>query len=824
MKRVFPVSALLLSLTLTPGASMAEPPTAPPSPATPPTATRHEPNRLVHETSPYLLQHAHNPVDWYPWGEEAFEAARTRQVPILLSVGYSTCYWCHVMERDCFENPSIAEQMNANFVCIKVDREERPDVDSIYMTALQILTRSGGWPMNMFLTPPGAKGPDDPGLEPFFGGTYFPPEARQGQVSFPELLRNVTIYWHDRREQMIEQADRLTEAVRSSVAETGATVRVDESQISEAFATLTGVYDKENGGFGRAPKFPQPVYLEFLLDTLHTLQDPAVRESVIALIRHTLDAMQLGGIHDQVGGGFHRYATDEKWIIPHFEKMLYDNAQLASLYATSYRRGSDPEDARIVRDILNYVQREMTAPSGMFYSAQDAEVDGYEGLNYLWTFDQMVEVLGPDDAAFAADIYSVSPEGGGNFRDPHHPGDPAKSVLVLRARPDELAKEKGISVESLLKRKRTVDAGLYAARAERKQPALDDKIVTSWNGLMIAGFADGALVLGDEQYLNTAERAAKSVLTTMRSADGQLLRTERNGVAKTPGFLEDYAYLVHGLLAVHRTNAAAGRADLTYLNAAHRLTKEALKLFSDGSGGLYDTLPGQSDLIVRTRSPHDGAMPSPTSVMLHNLLDIHDLTQDPVMLRAAVELMGSISSDVRESPVGTINSVRALYRLMRLDPSVADRYGPREAAGGAGAGVADDGADAVKVMAPGERVTVPEEGFVELPLRIEIDPGYHINAHDPGVAGMTGLTVGVEGSDAVRVDVLYPAGQAYTGAAAPAGETLMVHEGAVELTLRLSRTGKAWSGRPIILVTYQACTDSACLRPRTVELDVAIDQ
>jgi uncharacterized protein YyaL (SSP411 family) len=777
-------------------------------------------NRLARESSPYLLQHAHNPVDWYPWGPEALAAARERGVPILLSVGYSTCYWCHVMERESFEDAAVAALMNERFVCVKLDREERPDIDEIYMSALQAMTGSGGWPMNVFLTPPGARGPDDPGLEPFYAGTYFPPQEGMGRPSWSTVVTRLSEVWQTNRADVLAQAAGATAAVRDAIAETSAPVRIDTSHAGQALANLVQIFDATNGGFGGAPKFPQPVFLEFLLDVRPGISDPAVAGRADRAIRETLDAMALGGIHDQAGGGFHRYATDAAWTVPHFEKMLYDNAQLASVYSRAYRAMRDPLDARVARRTLDYVLREMTDATGAFYSAQDAEVDHREGANYLWTREQIIEALGPDDGAFAASVLGV--DAGPNFRDPHHPGDAPRSVLILRDRPEALAAELGLTVEAFTQRLDAALTRLMEVRATRKQPATDDKVLTAWNGLMIAALAEGAVALGDPKYLDAAERGAKAILGTMRGPDGTVLRTARHGKASpTPGVLEDYAFLIRGLIALHRAGALAMRADVTYLNEARGLTEIVFTRFGDPrTGVLYNTPAGSPDLLVRAQSSYDGAVPSGQSVMVHNLLDLAELTSDEGYRESAEAVLASVSADVARSPLGAINSTRALLRVLRANPAFADRHGAAPAPTPA---LPDD---AVRILATVERVSVPAGQVVELPIRIEIDPGHHLNAHVPGVNGMTGLTSWIEGSEAVAVDADWPIGTPYAGRGVPAGVgTLMVHEGAVEVTLRLRRTDRPWNPgeRPMILVTYQVCTDEACLMPRTVELDVAID-
>ncbi len=785
------------------------------SATSPPDSAPAHTNRLAQESSPYLLQHAHNPVDWYPWGPEAFEEARRRQVPILLSVGYSTCYWCHVMERESFENEAIAQQMNEQFVCIKLDREERPDVDDVYMTALQLLTRSGGWPLNAFLTPPGAEGEDDPGLRPFFAGTYFPPDDSMGRPGFPAVLTNISHAWNNQRDQVFEQAGKLTEAVREQLGDEGKVVRVDERQISEAMETLLRIHDRDNGGFGGSPKFPQPVYAEFLLDTRTMVTDPAVRTQIDEALRRTLDKMATGGIHDQVGGGFHRYAVDAEWVVPHFEKMLYDNGQLASLYAKSFLFDRDPYDAEVLRGILEYVRREMTAPGGPFYSAQDAEVDGREGLNYVWTPEEIDLLLTESDAAFTKDVFGLN--AGTNFQDPHHPEADATNVLVLRMRPEALALALGMEDDEFATRLASVRSKMLAARDQRKQPRLDDKLLVSWNGLMIAGFAHGALALGDLTYLDNAERAARAILNDMRTDDGGLLRVARLGVAKEPAILEDYAFFVQGLLAIHRVNAASLRGDLTYINAATELTEFARRTFADPDTGVwYDTREGKPDLLVRVRSAYDGATPSASSVMLHNLIELHELTGKDEYLETAKRLAASLSVEIERSPLATVNSVRALGRLMAMAPEFAGELGQRQE---------EELREApVQILAAVERVRVPKEGPAgTITLRVQIDEGYHITAREPGVPGLYPFTIRVDGNPGVEAVTAYPEGAAYTGSAIEEGGTMMVYEGTFDIEVTLQRTGEPWQGRALLVVEYQACTDEACLAPVAVELDLAID-
>ncbi len=780
-------------------------------------------NRLIHESSPYLRQHAHNPVDWRAWGPEAFDEARRRGVPIFLSVGYSTCYWCHVMERESFESADIARVMNEAFVCIKVDREERPDVDDIYMQAVQVFTQGqGGWPMSLWLTPPGARGGDDPGLEPFFAGTYFPPvdDPRYRRPGFPVLCRNIAEAWKDQREAVLSQAERTTSLIREQLGAATEPVRIDAAQLAQGVEILLRIYDTEHGGFGSGPtKFPQPVYLDYLMTVAPGIDDPAAANAVDTAVRHTLDRMATGGIHDHLAGGFHRYSVDPQWIVPHFEKMLYDNAQLASTLAMRYDRAADPLDARVLRQTLGYVLREMTDARGGFYSAQDAETDHREGLTYLWSMDELRAALGDEDARFAARVYSV--DRGANFRDPHHPNDTPASVLVMPARPDELARREQLTSEAFLARLDAINARLLAHRRARPQPGTDDKVIAAWNGLMIAGMSDGARVLHDEKYLDAAERAARFVIETMRGQSGELMRIWRDGRVSTPAFLEDHAMLAHGLASLARAQRAMGRDDAWALSNAAAIVDRAFAQFAGGEGEpgvLYDTLPGQSDLIVRTRSVYDGAIPAASSVMLHALLDLHELTGRGSHLDRAKSVLASLSRAIRESPVGSINATRALYRVLQLDPAFPDTLGepPDEP-------VVLDQAP-VEVFAPGERLTVTKDAWAELPIELRIAPGFHINAPEPGVEGMIGLSVRLEGGSGVEMEVVTPPARVYEGGALPTGEgPLMVYDSTVLVKLRLRRNNSEWRGTPIIVITYQACTDDACLAPMQIELDLALD-
>lgn len=768
------------------------------------------PNRLAGQASPYLLQHAHNPVDWYPWGEQAFAEARRRDVPIFLSIGYSTCYWCHVMERESFENEAIAKTLNDRFVCIKVDREERPDVDDLYMAATQIMTGHGGWPMSCFLEPER--------LRPFWCGTYFPPEPRGGMPGFPQVLEALDAAWRSRRDEVIEQAGEVAAAVAEHLAQRRAPVAVGLEQVSDAARSLLRALDRVNGGFGAAPKFPQPVFLDLLLDVRQSAGDEATRDALDGAIRLTLDRMACGGLADHVGGGFHRYCVDAAWIVPHFEKMLYDNAQLAWTYARAAVVYGDDFYRRTAVRTLEYVLREMTSPDGAFYSAQDAEVDGREGANYIWRAEELRAALPPDQAEFALKVYGV--DEGPNFRDPHHPDEQPANVLRLKDRPERIAAAMGLDTAAFLARLDAVNAALEKVRTQRPQPRLDDKTLTSWNGLMIAAMARAGTALGERRFVEAAARAADAVFQHLRDPSGDLRRSHRAGQPGPPAFLEDYAFFIDGLLALHAADAQTGwlRGGLAApatLTQARGLCHRAIELFGDGEGGFYDTRDRQPDLFVRASTTHDGAIPSGVSAMLHNLIELHERTGDAQYLDAAIAGVRSVSGALAAAPTQAANSVRALLRLIAAGSTVAERL----ASLGPSPTPPDTAPSPVEVYASEDRIQVGVDRPASLMLSVRIADGYHINAADPGPggAGLIPLRIGVTNGTGVEVYADYPEGEPY----GPDGD-IRVHRGQFEFRIAVERVG-TWSGRPLLTLTYQACTETECLPPTTVELSVAID-
>jgi uncharacterized protein YyaL (SSP411 family) len=559
------------------------------------------PNRLANETSPYLLQHADNPVDWYAWGDEAFAAAREAGKPILLSVGYSACHWCHVMAHESFENPQTAALMNELFVSIKVDREERPDVDNIYMQAVQSMTGRGGWPMTVFLTEEGI---------PFYGGTYYPPEDRQGMPGFPRVLQAVYEAYRDKRTQIeIAGHDLLQRIGSPGQLKANEDNLLTESILDEAVRELLQAHDDDLGGFGKAPKFPQAMDIDFLLRYYHSASQPEVLKAA----ETTLKAMANGGMYDQVGGGFHRYSTDDVWLVPHFEKMLYDNALLARVYLDAYKVTGDPFYRRVAQETLDYVLREMTDPSGGFYSAQDADSEGEEGKFFLWTPAQLKAVL-EDDAELVGRYYGVTE--GGNFE--------GTNILHVHTPAAKYAESHGQVVALFEAKLLEAKTRLYAARERRVHPSRDDKVLTAWNGLMQRAFAEAAIALDDDRYREAAARNADFLLTTMRPGN-RLLRTWKSGLeARLTGYLEDYACLIDALLATH-----AATFEPRYLQSAIELADEMLDLFWDDEvQGFFDTGKDHETLVTRPRDFFDNATPSGTSVAVDVLLRLSELTDN----------------------------------------------------------------------------------------------------------------------------------------------------------------------------------------------------
>jgi uncharacterized protein YyaL (SSP411 family) len=589
-------------------------------------------NRLARETSPYLLQHAHNPVDWYPWGEEAFSRARTENKPILLSVGYSACHWCHVMERESFESPEIARLMNEHFVSIKVDREERPDVDDVYMKAVQMLTGRGGWPMTVFLTPEG---------KPFYGGTYFPPVDRHGLPGFPRILQAVARAYHERPDDVAKSVDQIltglarTEQVRTSGRP------LDPALPRRAAEALLGHLDRHDGGLGGAPKFPHTSAFQLFLRQHRATGDAALLEAVLL----TCDRMAKGGVYDQIGGGFHRYSVDAHWLVPHFEKMLYDNAQIPRLYLEAYQVTRAPELRRVVEDTLDYVLRDMRHPGGGFYSATDADSEGEEGKYFVWTPAEVARAVEPGDLDLVCRYWDISHEG--NFE--------GKSIAHVTLEVEQVAKLFGRSAAEAAAAIERARGRLLAARALRVPPLRDEKILTSWNALMIGTLAEAGRVLRAERFVEAAARAAEFVWGSMR-AGGKLLHGWAAGQAKHGAYLDDHAFLASALLDLFEATL-----DRTHLHRARELVGELESRFHDDRGGAYFfTAHDQEQLIARSKPGADGSLPSGNAVAARVLLRLHHLTGEPSYRTRAEEILQLYHDEAAENPFAYASYLEAL--------------------------------------------------------------------------------------------------------------------------------------------------------------------
>jgi uncharacterized protein YyaL (SSP411 family) len=590
------------------------------------------PNRLASETSPYLLQHAGNPVDWYPWGDEAIGRARGEGKPIFLSIGYSACHWCHVMEHESFENPRIAKLLNDHFISIKVDREERPDLDHIYMQAVQLISGRGGWPMSVFLTTD---------LQPFFGGTYWPPEARMGMPGFDQVLMAVVDAWNHRQDQVLTQASTLTEHISSLTNDKGQGEPLNEDLLWNSAAKLEQAFDSSYGGFGDAPKFPHSMDLQLLL----RIWRRKPRDGVLHMVQLTLDKMAAGGIRDHLAGGFARYSVDARWLVPHFEKMLYDNALLANAYLDAFQATGNGEYRDVVRSTLDYVRHYMTDPEGGFYSAEDADSEGQEGKFYVWSRDEVVEVLGSDAAERFCYVYDVTERG--NFE--------GQNILNLPKTIEQCAALRHWDVEQLKQDLAQARDQLLSVRDRRVRPGKDDKILVSWNGLMIDAMARAGGVLDEPAYLQAAERAASFIRNVLRKDDGRLLHTWRNGTPKIPAYLDDYACLANGLLSLY-----GATFDEQWMGWAVELLELTLKHFASDTGSLYQTAGDQEQLIARSKDLYDSSVPSGNSMAATALIRAGRLCARDDFLMAAEGILKAHSSIMKESPTASGQMLVAL--------------------------------------------------------------------------------------------------------------------------------------------------------------------
>ena len=591
-------------------------------------------NRLIDEKSPYLLQHAGNPVDWYPWREEAFQKAKKEDKPIFLSIGYATCHWCHVMAHESFEDGEVAGLLNKYYIAIKVDREERPDVDKIYMYVCQSLTGHGGWPLSIFMTPEG---------KPFFAGTYFPKSSRMGMPGFVDVLKQIAAMWQNERASILKSSEAVTGAIQPGSDSDESVDAVSIETLKKSYVQLARTFDPKWGGFGTAPKFPTPHHLTFLLRWHKRSGDSMALE----MVGKTLEAMRGGGIFDQIGFGFHRYSVDEKWLVPHFEKMLYDQALLAMAYTEAYQYRRKVKFAHVAREIFAYVLRDMTAPDGGFYSAEDADSEGKEGLFYVWTPQELKKYLGEETGNLFCRFYGITEAG--NFEE-------GRSIPHIPVSLETFAAKEGMELTRLEGVLKGAKDRLYEVRKRRVHPLKDDKILTSWNGLMIAAFAKGYQVFEEQAYADAARRAAEFVLKNIRTADGRLLRRYRKGDAAYPGYLDDYAFLVWGLIELYEATF-----EVSYLEEAIALNEAMIDIFWDEQGGgLCFTGKGNEPLISRSKDIYDGALPSGNSVAALNFLRLSRMTGNVNLEQRAEKLTRAFSTQITEQPMAYTQLLVAL--------------------------------------------------------------------------------------------------------------------------------------------------------------------
>ena len=735
-------------------------------------------NRLIHETSPYLLLHAHNPVDWYPWDNEALARAKKENKLIFLSVGYSTCYWCHVMEREVFSNPEIAAMMNKDFINIKIDREERPDLDEIYMTATQLLTQRGGWPNSVFLTPD---------LKPFYAGTYFPPTDVPGRPGFPTILDAVHEAWVTREVEVIESANQVSDTIELATSRGFRALTatpLDRSLTTAALDYLRTTYSEAYGGFGGAPKFPSPANLEFLLSEYerrsgeHPSKNtpPTENESLLKMVTYTLDMMAYGGMYDQIGGGFHRYAVDEKWLVPHFEKMLYDNAQLAKVYLQAHQLTQEPRYRRIAEEVFSFVFREMTAPEGGFYAALDAETDAEEGKYYVWTPDEIQKILGKKTAARFAGIYGVD-------KVPNFEG---KNVLYV---------PNGAAAEDALKEVESAREKLLTARFDREYPLLDTKIIVNWNGLMIDALAYGYQVLGEERYLLAASKAAQFILDTLKKPDGELCHTYTAGVVKRDVYLDDYAFFVRGLLGLYQ---ATGEQE--WLDSAKRLTDAMIQLFwDDTNGGFYYTKADAAHLIVRTKKPYDSAIPSGNAVAVANLLEFGTDYRG-----YAEETLQIFAQSMSQSPSSFMYMHFALNHYLTSEERLRN--------------------ETPSLVTATAKIKSHKSGIFNVMLQLNIAEGWHINANFAGQDNLIPTTVTVNtGTPFEILDVAYPKGRSTRFEFS--NESLNVYEEGLTIPLQLKQKPNMKPDKDVSItlqLTYQLCSETECLLPQTLDIPLEV--
>ena len=775
-------------------------------------------NRLARETSPYLLMHAHNPVDWYAWGPEAFEKARKEGKLIFLSVGYSSCYWCHVMERKVFMNETIAKTMNDNFVCIKVDREERPDVDDIYMTALQVYYQAigaqsgGGWPLSMFITADG---------KPVAGGTYFPPEDSDKSMGFPSILGRLNDLWKDKREQLEANADILANETRRVMRPKLSLkpIEVNDTLVAKSFEAVANSFDPDFGGVDfqskrpDGPKFPTPTKLLFVQEMLKHKPDADTAE----LLDLTLMQMACGGIRDHLGGGFHRYSVDRKWLVPHFEKMLYDQAQLADVYVNAFVATQKPLYKQVAEEILTFVEREMTSNEGGFYSALDAETNGIEGESYVWEAREIDNILGAAAADFK-EAYNVK-----DLSDFEHGN-------VLRLSTGEVKALEGPRAERLAVSRQK----LLTVRDQRQRPLRDEKTLTSWNGLMMGAFARAGALLNQPDFVRTAERGANFVLANLRDAEGRLLRTHTAGKAKLNAYLDDYAFVIDGLLALHDATD-----DARWFKAAKELQDDQLKMFRDETGGgFFFTSHHHEELLARTKNCYDGVLPAGNSVSARNLIKLAKLTGEQRYLDEARTIVELFASNLEQAPRSLTVLALAASELLAADKPKGQSDTPRDdrvQQVGANDTTAKAGEklillaeqqeerpkkdELVRARAYLSTDRLPAGGTCRIVVLLDVKEGWHINANPPSPDFLKPTKLSFKSKSGVTLaDPIYPKGHGFK----MEGEDMdaMVYEGevAIDGTLTVPKSSGGVTDEMEITVNYQACNEKGCQPPKSIKL------
>jgi len=784
-------------------------------------------NRLAQESSPYLLQHAHNPVDWYPWCPEAFAKAKKEGKLVFLSIGYSSCHWCHVMERESFESAEVAKLMNDWFVCIKVDREERPDIDNIYMTALHVLEIHGGWPLSMFLTAE---------AKPIIGGTYWPPDDRviEGETApgFKSVLKSMHEWQTTKAKRLQDQADKVATATNAALADIvrgTALIELNRSLVRNAVVEINNEFDREYGGFGsaqkrfRGPKFPMPPYLGLLADEiLHYQKEIANESTKLSALRtymskliseeldSTLDHMARGGIYDQLGGGFHRYSTERTWTVPHFEKMLYDNAQLTEVYARAFERTKSSLYRRIVQETLAFIAREMTSPDGGFYSALDADSSGSEGLFYVWTDQELQEAI-PDkaDLALVKKVYGADREP--NFESKYH--------IPVRVKPlEEAAKESNLTEEQLESRLTSLRQKLFERRAQRPRPFLDTKILTGWNGQMIAGYAVAGRVFGEPKYLETAAKSADFILKNLRSPDGRLYRTynarpAQGNPARVLGYLDDYAFLTHGLLCLHDATR-----EPRWLNEAKALTDTMAKDFGDKeSSGFFYTSADHEKLFARTKDQQDNVQPSGNSMAARNLVRLWTRTQDTIYRDLALRTLKTFAGPLKANPTSLPTMAEALALYLDEQDKHPQKVQEKKETQVKGAD-ANQSESKVKITAKAEPAKPGADGKQVVTLTLEIDKGWHTYANPSGLEDAIPTKVTIDSKNKLKeVKVEYPEGKAVKDEVLKV--TYRVYEDKVTITATVQRA-VGDTGPLEVSVEVQACNDTSCLQPGTKKIKI----